>query len=748
MNDSRTSISQFDRLWCRIRRIAVAVLVVWTVPLQTTSVGLAQEAATVQPVGRFLTLQSPLNDSTLGLVRRTGLKLQSIAEQDDRPAYLFLELKPGNSEFHHAWALADFLSSGAIASVHTVAWVPESLTGFQVLPALACNDVVMKPAATIGDIGRGKPLPESQQTIVHSIVERRRNPRISQSVVDAMMDPGASLVQLTLQKANDETETRLVGAQAARKLIDDGAVITDQATLKEAGAPWTVSGKQAQQRQILVSRLADSRREIADVYRVPVDSLRELITPDDVANVALIALHGEIDPVFQTFALNQIEKAVSDGVKTIIFEIDSPGGMVEVCMELSSRIIRLNESGIQTIAYIPKQAVSGGAILAVACTDIYMHPDATIGDAIPINLTVGGGFVHADPKILSFLAEHMRMLAKKTNRPSAVLEAFCDPKLEVFEVTHKQTGRKWFMSENEIEQSADEWIVGPRVPESRPEVAIFVSGERAHELKVAAAPVQDLDALKERMGLPLDMEFQVAQRSWIDGLVFFLNDRWVTGMLFFLAIVCIYIEMATMTGFFGIISAAAFGVFFWSRMLGGTATSLELLFFVLGIGCLAMEIFVIPGFGVFGLSGILMIIGSLVMASVTFSGLGFQYDTGKFITALGPFAASMVGVVIFATVLSRYLPHVPLLRHMVLAPPTAIDESDGPRLQEEHARPHSALVGATGKAVTVLRPAGKAQVNGQLYDVVSDGPYIEDGRQIKVVQVSGNRIVVSRCADV
>jgi membrane-bound serine protease (ClpP class) len=708
---------------------------------------IAQEQEGQQPVGRIISLESPLSDEALGLVRRTGLELQSLATEEDRKAYLVLELKPGTSEFHNVYAMADFLTGNAISNVTTVAWVSESISGNNVLVALSCNEIVQAPNATLGDMGRGEAVPEDRQKIVQTIVAKRRNPRVSEPLVESFMDPAASLTQLTIETNNGERETRLLSAQEASKLIDDGAVIVEEKVIKEPGRVGVLSGKEAMAHQILATRTVTTRRELADSLNLPIDSLRELITPDALTEVAYIQLHHEIDPVFHSFALNQIDRAIAQGANTIIFDVDTPGGLLDVCMDLSSRIIRLNESGIRTIAYIENEAISGGAIISVACSEIYMLPDATIGDSMPISLTAGGGFVHADPKILSVLLEHMRMLAEKTGRPTALLEGFCDAKLEVFEVTHKQTGRKWFLSEDEIHKANDEWIKGPRVAESRPEVAVFVNGRRAHELKIAEAPVKDLSDLKERLGISLDTEFQVIERSWVDDLVFWLNNEWITGMLFFLAIVCIYIEMATMTGFFGILAASAFGVFFWSRMLGGTASSLELTMFVLGIGCILMEVFVIPGFGVFGVSGILMVVGSLVMASMTLSGLGLQYDVGNGVVAFAPFAAAMVGVVVFAMLMGKYLPHIPVLNHMILTPPNAAPEANEPRLRTSNVIPNSELVGAVGVTVSVLRPAGKAQLEGHLYDVVSDGPFIQDGAQVAVIQAHGNRIVVREVAD-
>lgn len=703
---------------------------------------LAQEASNA-PVGKLVKVESPYSDETLGLIRRVALELQGIAEQEDRQTFLILELRPGNTEFHHAYALAEFLTSPGINRVQTVAWLPESVAGNNVLAAIACQEIALAPNADLGDMGRGKELPDDRQGIVQSIVAKRNNPRVTPPLATALMDPAATLVKLTVESKEGERETRLATQQQAAKLLDEGIAVVEQKIIKEAGTPGLISGREAQSYQILASRFVSSRRELADSLGIPVESLRELADPDAMTNVAYIQLHDVINPVFHAFALSQIDRALAKGAETIIFDIDTPGGMLDVCMDLSSRIIRLNESGVRTIAYISHEAISGGAIIAVACSEIYMHPEATIGDAMPINLTVGGGFVHADPKILSVLLEHMRMLARKTDRPSVILEGFCDAKLEAFEVTHKETGRKWYLSADEIHKANGEWIQGPRVAESRPEVAVFVNGERAHELKIAAPPVSDLGELKQRLGIPLDMDLQVVERSWVDDLIFYLNNEWVTGMLFFLAIVCIYIEMATMTGFFGILAASAFGIFFWSRMLGGTATTLELAMFVMGLGCLAIEIFVIPGFGVFGVSGILMVVGSLVMASMTISGLGIQYDTEKALVAFAPFAASMVGVIIFAAILGKYLPHIPILNSMILAPPIPPLDSQEPLLRTQSRLGTAEILGATGITISPLRPAGKAQIEGRLYDVVSDGPYIQDGSKVSVVRVNGNRIVVS-----
>ncbi|MCA9090083.1 MAG: hypothetical protein KDA90_15790 [Planctomycetaceae bacterium] len=693
----------------------------------------------LQPAGQFITLKSPLTDESLGAVRRAALELQDVARKEQREAFLILELTPGASQFHHTYALAEFLATESLANLTTIAWIPESIEGNNVFVALACQEIVMHPDAAIGDMGRGKALPRDQQTIIKGIVEKRRNKKVNTAIAEGLMDPATVLLQLTIGDRAGAREKRLVTQAEAKQLQEQGVEILDSRTIKEAGTPWSITGAQARADDILAMRTATSRRDIIDAYGLPLEALREKVAGDRVDRVAYIELRDEINALFFSFAQRQIDRAVRDNVKVIIFEIDSPGGDLWYSRDLAFLIADLSEKDIKTVAYIPDKAYSGGTIVALGCDEIYMRPTATLGDAIPLQFSEGA-FIHAEEKILSLEREMLHALAERKNRPAAVLEAMADKNLQVFEATHRTTGRTWYMSEDEIHAQGDEWLQGPRVPESRDGVAITISGKRAAELRVTEPPVQDIDQLRERLGIPLDLKFDRIERTWVDSLVFVLNNNVVAGFILFVAVVSIYIELHTMTGFFGIASVIAFGLFFWSKILGGTAGGLEIVLFLLGMGFLAMEVFVIPGFGVFGVSGILLIVGSLVMASQTFTGLNYEYDllqTGK---TLAVFGTSLFAVMLTGMLLSNFLPRIPFLKDMILSPPGV--STDGPRLRPDLGQAANPLVGAMGTAVTILRPAGKARLNGELHDVVSDGPFISEGAEIEVVQISGNRIVV------
>jgi membrane-bound serine protease (ClpP class) len=323
----------------------------------------------------------------------------------------------------------------------------------------------------------------------------------------------------------------------------------------------------------------------------------------------------------------------------------------------------------------------------------------------------------------------------------------------VFQVKNRKTGRIWYMSDAEIHASNGEWDKGLPVPESGANHLLTLTGNRAHELSLAEPPVRDFDDLKQRLGIPPEMNIVEAKRTWVDTLVFLLNTDVALFFLVVVGLVCIYLELHLMTGLLSIIAALCFALFFWSHFLGGTAGWLQVVLFLIGVVSLALEIFVFPGFGFFGLTGILLIFASLILASQTWGNFEPNSDYRHLSWTLGTLAGAIVSLIVVAMTASRFLPHVRVFDKLVLMPPGLADaRHSGPRLRPDLADPrHESgtfnedlrlLAGQEGTALTVLRPAGKAKINGRLVDVVSDGPYILPDSRIEIVEVSGNRVVV------
>ncbi|MCR9202631.1 MAG: hypothetical protein NXI04_28650 [Planctomycetaceae bacterium] len=701
-----------------------------------------------QPIGQFLTLTSPISDSQVARVGIVAMELQTRAAKDDREAVLVLQIPPGASRFGQVSDLARKLTSAEFSRVRTVAWVPKTVDGYHAIIALACHDIVMPPNESLGDIGRGQKVAPEEQGFILQIVDRGRNNKVSRDVVQSMMDPAVELLRVKTQDAAGQERFRFLTSKQVRSLQAADTVILETQTVKQVGAPGLYNAFDANRAGFLLNKTANARQEVAAAYDLPLDSMRERKEGDDAVNPRLIAIHEPITPLTEEFLLRQIRGAVSEGADLLIFDINSPGGYLFSSVNIANTIADLDPSEVTTVAWVPEMALSGAAVIALGTDHIVLAPDARIGDAGVIQETQeGGAFERVPEKLWSDFLVTLQNLAERKNRPTALLHAMVDKDLKVYEVTNKATGRVTYMSDYEIKDSDEEWVKGPVVPESREDFLLTVNGRRAYELGLADAPCEDLDALRIRFGIPEETPLQSVARTWVDTFVFVLNSKVAGFGLITLGILFLYVEMHLPSGFFGIASVSCFALFFWSRYLGGTSGSLELIMFILGFVLLALEIFVIPGFGVFGITGLLMMAGSLIMASHTFSGMSTGQRFEESLSSLGTLAGALVTVICVAAVLNRFLPSIPVLNRLILSPPGyASGDTAGPLLNPSA---YSAggdgipvAAGDRGMSVSTLRPSGKATFGEYYLDVVSDGGYIDHDTPIEVIRVAGSRIIV------
>jgi membrane-bound serine protease (ClpP class) len=724
-----------------VRNILFASLFLGLSPTVTV----AQQVA-AKPIGRFLTVRSPIDDTVIGRVRNLSQDLAIRSEKENRPAVLVLELTPGVSPFYQVQGLATLLSSARLAQVRTVAWIPKTVTGPNAVVALACNEIVMDADAGLGDISRGEPLDDASKQFVRTLVEKRRNPKVNWPLARGMLDRDAEVIQATITSDNNQVKLRVVGPMELKSLQMSlpGATIETK-RIKDAGDSGTFFGEQARGMDLLVTQTAKARSDVASIYRLPAGAMREDTLATGTPEVLLIKIEGMIEPLMQNFFSQQLRRARADKVDVIIIEIDSPGGLLGTAETMAEDIAALEEHGIRTVAWIPREAISGAAIIALGCDEIYMHPEARIGDAAPIEAR-DGAFERAPEKVLSYTRNLLRTLAEKKGRPAAIAEAMADKDLEVFQVVNPKTGETEFKTRDELHKAKQEFDDRQRVPESRKDNLLTVTGRRAHELRLAEPPVSGREELKQRLGIPAVTELKRIQRTWVDNLASILSGNGSAFLLFFFGSILIYLELHTGTGLCGIGSAVCFTLFFWARW-GGTAGWLELALFLLGLALIAIEIFLVPGFGVFGVSGGLLLFVSLVMASETMTASFSIEGLQKFGTPTATLMGSLLTVIVVAVVISHYLPQMPLLRRIVLEPPDSSNLAFDPRLVGQPDPvgllvADSELIGQVGGAVSVLRPSGKARIGENLVDVVSDGPFINPGASVEVVRVEGNRVFV------
>jgi membrane-bound serine protease (ClpP class) len=716
----------------------------------------AQEPKEASPIAAYITVTNPVNEGMFSRVRNTLLDLQNKAEKEERDAILILELSRGSSMFGQVYELSKELRSSSYSKVRTVAWIPRDderprLDGYAAILALSCQEIVMHPDAELGDIGKGQALSNEEQLSVINMANDGHNKKLDGALVAGFVDPGKTILRIkTEETVNGEVirESKIVTSEELRRLQDSDVSILNVETVKETGDIGVLSGRRARALDVLVTQTAEDRTELPDQYGFDRRYLRENVATGKAPVVQLIRVTGVIDEILQEFVNREMRRAVAKDASLIIFEIDSPGGKYHISKQIADSIAVLDGKKHRSIAYIPKMALSGGAMIALGCDEIYMAPSAQMGDIIPIEIKEGGWAERAPEKVLSVVRETLKNLAEAKNRPPALLEAMADKGLAVFKCTHKQNGRVWYLSEAEYEAEKGIWIKEHMIPETREGVALTVAGARANELNLAEPPVSDFNELKMRLGIPKESVVEASEQSWVDTLVLVLKSPGATFLLFMVGIICIYLEVYTMTGFFGIGSALCFAVFFWSRFLGGTAGWLEIVLFLFGLALIALEVFVMPGFGVFGISGGLAVVFALILASQTFVIPTTSEQMGQLSGTLGALSGSIVACAAIAIVLGKFMPKMPGIKNMILAP---ADATEGPLLDPSLAGAQSltslieqdaGLINQPGIAFTTLRPAGRAQINGKLVDVVSEGDFIDPGQQIEVIEVSGNRVVV------
>jgi membrane-bound serine protease (ClpP class) len=231
--------------------------------------------------------------------------------------------------------------------------------------------------------------------------------------------------------------------------------------------------------------------------------------------------------------------------------------------------------------------------------------------------------------------------------------------------------------------------------------------------------------------------------DWLNWLADFLCNPLTSGVLIVIGVTCLILELKMPGASLpGVIAAVCFVLFFWSQSQAHPEiTWLAVLLFILGLLLIGVEVFVLPGTGVCGLSGFLLALTGLALVA-----FGHWPRTSEdwmgFGQKLGPFGVGILVSVGLAFLMVRYLKHIPFLNRLMLRPQTEPGD-DGELFAPEPIRPELAsLLGAIGVAATPLRPAGKTQFGDQYVDVMAEGGYVRPGARVQVIEIEGNRVVV------
>lgn len=416
--------------------------------------------------------------------------------------------------------------------------------------------------------------------------------------------------------------------------------------------------------------------------------------------VYVIPVRGEVDAGLAAFVDRSIGEAEKAGARALVLDIDTFGGRVDAAVLLRDRLLR---TPVPTVAFIHPRAISAGALIALASERIAMSDGATIGAAAPITAAPGAAPQPAGEKMVSYLRKEFRATAEQRGRPPEIAEAMVD---------------------------ADVAIPG-LVAEGK---LLTLTTWEALAHGIADFRANDIAGVLGHLGLET-AELRRPSPNWAERLVGFLAMPMVGSLLLSIGTLALLVAVRSPEfGVAGIVGVACLALFFWARWLLRLVGWEEMALILTGSALLALEVFVIPGFGVAGVFGVI-----LLFLGLTLNLVGQGVTPRALLDAVGQIALAAVLVLAGSIALLRVLPRLPFGRRIVLS--TELSEGGG------EARPSRGVPiqpGTRGIALSPLRPAGVADIQGARTDVVSEGEYVPSGEPIEVIRMDENRIVVRR----
>lgn len=681
-------------------------------------------------IGRVLKITLPIVGDTDRLVKQfVDKSLTNARKNNQRPALIFqFEVPPGQdqygrgSQFGASLELARYLSSEALNEATTVAYLPRSIQGHAVLVAIACDEIIMAPDASIGAAGVDEAtIGDFMIEGYREIANRRRTVPVELAL--GMLDPAREVLDV-----ETDVSREFVTPEGLEKLRENRTIAETKVVIA-SGEPGQFTGQQARQLGF-VSYLASDRRAAARALELPPEAVEEDLALADTWRAARIDLRGPLDAAKIDQAQRMIDNAVRQrSANFLCVWIDSPGGSPADSIRLANYLADLSPGKVRTVAYIPSQARSDAALVALACDQVVMTPAAVLGGAGAHELSQ----IEVDA-VTQNLREH---LAPAKSRSWSLPAAMFDRTLGVYEVTRQGVKEYFCDAEREEQPTPDEWTRGAAVTT---EGALFqASGVEADHFRLADHTVDNVAELRAIYGLEDDPT--LVEPRWADLLVQMLATPAMAGLLLMIGGAAIYAEMHSPgVGLGGFVATVCFVVFFWSHFLGGTAGWLEVALFIAGVACLALEVFVLPGFGIFGLGGGALVVVSLILAGQTFILPQNEYQLGQLRASLLVVAGASLGIVAAAVLMNRWLPRAPILNQVMLAPLS--DEAKKQLDRSESLVDFGRLLNQRGVTTTPLMPGGKARFGDEVVNVIAEGEFVSPQTTIVVVAVHGYRVMV------
>lgn len=421
-----------------------------------------------------------------------------------------------------------------------------------------------------------------------------------------------------------------------------------------------------------------------------------------------VPIEGTIDLGLPPFIQRTLEDAESNEATAVIFDINTFGGRVDAATQIKDAILGAD---ILTIAFINRRAISAGALISLSCEKIYMTGGGLIGAATAVDMTGKKG----SEKVISFMREEMASTAEKRGRSKEIARGMVDEELTF---THLVIGGD-SIKVDDIEGRKDGKLIS-------------LTTEQALKYKIADGTAENMEALLDSLGYSSVQTIETTE-NWSEAIVRFLTNPVVASLLTTFGFLGILFELQSPGwGIPGFVGLACLILSLSASYIAQLATMSDMLFVLTGLALILLEVLVIPGFGIAGLGGIGLMIYGLYLLLLPDIPVGEEV-LGQ---AMDGFLIGLVGAVIGVVLLAKLMIKTKFWEQLT-APDTQKKE-DG----YSNTFGWESLQGETGIADTDLHPSGWVRVKDQRIFVVSEGEFIEEGKEIKILSVDGNRVLV------
>lgn len=515
------------------------------------------------------------------------------------------------------------------------------------------------------------------------------------------------------------------------------------------------------------------------------------------ARIAVIEIEGAIFYKNQfDSVVRRVDRAINDGAAMIVFDLDTPGGRMDLAIDLSTYIRSLS---VPTVAWVNDRAISAGILIASACDELVMSRGALAGDCGPV--TIGRDMAPSErAKALSFLLAEFRAnaadnYAGPTTDDYALFNAMCVLGIDVYEVRHRLTGEVRLVSQADyavmvegqtpldaakipasaagqslVLDTTGEDLGKPTVTVGQGEIGqwefvrqihngtsfVTLTTQEALDVGLSKQTVNSLAELEQRYGAAQAKRYG---ETWSESIVGFLVNPFIRGGLILLGIIGLFIEYLS-PGLIlpGLVGLSAIVLAIGAPFLAGLAETWHLVVMVLGFLLIVYELLTMTTFGILAVVGLFMFLTGFVLSGVESAANGLPAPGAGRQVVIS--SMSFVGAILLTIpvifVITKYFGSIPLFTKLVLNDKldASIPTASGPPIPQQHVE-GDASVGAGSIRVgthavvstTGLRPGGRVLIDDQPIDVTSTGGYVDPGTRVRVVEVHGNVIHVEPVDD-